>query len=79
MFGPWPGGHHLVNAVLHAANAVLLFVVLRTMTGARWRSELVAALFAVHPLHVESVAWIAERKDVLCTLFFLLTLLAYQR
>ena len=79
MFGPRPGGHHAVNAALHAANAVLLFVVLRRMTGLRWRSAAVAALFAVHPLHVESVAWIAERKDVLSTLFFLLTLLAYHR
>ena len=79
MFGPRPGGHHAVNAALHAANAVLLFIVLRRMTGPRWRSAAVAALFAVHPLHVESVAWIAERKDVLSTLFFLLTLLAYHR
>ena len=86
MFGPRPasgysspGGHHAVNAALHAANAVLLFLVLRRMTGSRWRSAAVAALFAVHPLHVESVAWIAERKDVLSTLFFLLTLLAYHR
>ena len=69
----------LVNAALHAANAVLLFIVLRRMTGSRWRSAAVAALFAVHPLHVESVAWIAERKDVVSTLFFLLTLLAYHR
>ena len=68
MFGPRPGGHHAVNAALHAANAVLLFIVLRRMTGSRWRSAAVAALFAVHPLHVESVAWIAERKDVLSTL-----------
>lgn len=78
VFGPWPGGHHAVNAALHAANAVLLFLVLWRMTAARWRSAAVAALFAVHPLHVESVAWIAERKDVLSTLFFLLTLWAYQ-
>jgi protein O-mannosyl-transferase len=74
-----PGGHHAVNAVLHAANAILLLIVLRKMTGLRWRSAVVAALFAVHPLHVESVAWIAERKDVLSTLLFLLTLLAYGR
>ena len=79
IFGPWPGGHHLVNAALHAVNTVLLFIVLRSMTAARWRSAAVAALFAVHPLHVESVAWISERKDVLCTTFFLLTLLAYRR
>jgi tetratricopeptide (TPR) repeat protein len=67
----------VVNVALHAANSLLLFVVLRRMTGSRWRSAAVAALFAVHPLHVESVAWIAERKDVLSTLFFLLTLWAY--
>ena len=77
VFGPRPGGHHPVNVVLHAANGVLLFMVLRRMTAPRWRSAAAAALFAVHPLHVESVAWIAERKDVLCTLFFLLTLWAY--
>jgi protein O-mannosyl-transferase len=74
-----PGAHHAVNAALHAANAVLLFIVLGRMTGSRWRSAAAAALFAAHPLHVESVAWIAERKDVLSTLFFLLTLLAYHR
>ncbi len=79
IFGPWASGIHAVNAALHAANAVLLFIVLRRMTWTRWRSAAVAALFAVHPLHVESVAWIAERKDVLSTLFFLLTLLAYER
>ncbi len=70
-------GFHLTNLLLHAANVVLLFVVLRWMTGLLWRSAVVAALFAVHPLHVESVAWIAERKDVLCALFGMLTLLAY--
>jgi len=79
LFGVRAGGHHLVNVALHAANAVLLFLVLRNMTAARWRSSLVAALFALHPLHVESVAWIAERKDVLCTLFFLFALVAYSR
>ena len=79
IFGPWAGGQHAVNAALHAANSVLLFMVLRRTTGSRWRSAAVAALFAVHPLHVESVAWIAERKDVLSTLFFLLTLWAYHR
>ena len=71
------GWHHLVNLALHAANTVLLFIALRWMTGACWRSALVAALFGLHPLHVESVAWISERKDVLSTLFFMLTLLAY--
>jgi Flp pilus assembly protein TadD len=72
---PW--GFHLTNLLLHCANAVLLFVVLRAMTGAVWRSAAVAALFAWHPLHVESVAWAAERKDVLSTLFWMLTLGAY--
>jgi tetratricopeptide (TPR) repeat protein len=79
LFGPRPGVTHAVNALLHAANSVLLFAALRRMTGRRWPSAAVAALFAVHPLHVESVAWVAERKDVLSTLFFLVTLLAYVR
>ncbi len=74
-----PGWHHAVNLALHAANSVLLFLVLLEMTGARWPSAAVAALFALHPLHVESVAWIAERKDVLSTLFCMLTMLAYVR
>src|SRR5208283_5006493 len=78
-FGPQPGAQHLVNVLFHAANTVLLFVLLRNLTGARWRSALVAGLFALHPLHVESVAWISERKDVLSTLFGLLALLAYGR
>jgi tetratricopeptide (TPR) repeat protein len=77
LFGMAPGPMHLVNAAFHAANAGLLFVVLARMTRAPGRSAFVAALFAVHPLHVESVAWIAERKDVLSTLFGLLALLAY--
>jgi Flp pilus assembly protein TadD len=77
LFGPDAGGHHLTNVVLHAANAVLLFDLLRRLTGAAGRSAVVAALFAVHPLHVESVAWVAERKDVLSTLFWLLTTHAY--
>ena len=68
---------HLVNVALHAANAVILFLVLRAMTASVWRSALVAAVFAVHPLHVESVAWITERKDVLSGLFGLLALWAY--
>jgi Flp pilus assembly protein TadD len=79
LFGLDPGAHHLVNAVLHAANGAVLFLVLHRMTGALWRSAIVAALFAVHPLHVESVAWVAERKDVLSTLFGLLALGAYWR
>ena len=79
LFGLKPGPQHLVNVVFHAFNAVLLFLVLRRMTGAHWPSALVAALFAVHPLRVESVAWISERKDVLSGLFLLLTLGAYVR
>ena len=74
-----PGGHHLVNLLLHTANTLILFLVLQRMTGAAWRSSLVAALFAVHPLHVESVAWVAERKDVLSVFFGLLALAAYVR
>ena len=74
----WPGGHHLVNVLLHAVNAVLLFLILQEMTGATWPSAFVAALFAIHPLRVESVAWVTERKDMLSGLFFLLTLAAYQ-
>jgi len=79
MFGPGPAGHHLVNVLLHAANAALLFLALVALTGSRYRSALVAALFAFHPLHVESVAWISERKDVLSTLFFIAVLWAYAR
>ena len=78
-FGVNAGAHHLVSLVLHLLSALLLFLVLRRMTGARWRSALVACLFALHPLHVESVAWVAERKDVLSGLFWMLTLLAYAR
>lgn len=77
LFGNAPGAFHLVNLAFHVANAVLLFLLLRRMTGALWRSAFVAGLFALHPVHVESVAWISERKDVLSTLFFLLTLWAY--
>ena len=77
LFGMNPYGHHLTNLLLHTANGCLLFLFLSKMTGAAWRSVLVAALFAVHPLHVESVAWVAERKDVLSTFFALATLLAY--
>jgi protein O-mannosyl-transferase len=77
LWGLNPGGHHLTNVLFHALNATLLFLVLKTMSGARWRSAVVAALFAWHPLHVESVAWVAERKDVLSALFWLLTLAAY--
>ena len=79
LYGLKPAGHHLTNVLLHAANTLLLFLVLSRMTGAVWRSACVAALFAWHPLHVESVAWVAERKDVLSALFFMLTLWAYAR
>ena len=77
LYGLDPGPHHVTNVVLHAVNALLLFALLFRMTGARWRSAFVAGLFAVHPLHVESVAWLAERKDVLSTLLGLLALRAY--
>ncbi len=77
LFGLSPGGYHLTNVLLHAATAVLLFLVLRAMTGRIWPSALAAALFAVHPLRAESVAWVTERKDVLSGLFFMLTLGAY--
>src|SRR6266566_8704894 len=79
MFGSRAGGHHLVSVILHVINSVLLFLLLRQITGALWRSALVAALFALHPLHVESVAWVSERKDVLSTLFFVLTIWAYSK
>lgn len=79
LFGQNAGRHLLVNVLLHAANAVLLFLWLQAMTGAFWRSSIVAALFAAHPLHVESVAWVAERKDVLSALFMLLALHGYTR
>ena len=77
LYGSNPPGFHWTNVLLHAANTLVLFLVWRGMTGTVWSSALVAALFAVHPLHVESVAWVAERKDVLCTFFGLLTLWAY--
>ncbi len=78
-YGLNPGGHHLTNILLHTATVILLFLVLRRMTGFLWRSAFVAAVFAIHPLRVESVAWVAERKDVLSGLFFMLTLWAYVR
>jgi len=77
LFGLNPGAHHEVNVLLHAANAVLLFLLVRSATGFTWRSLFVAALFAIHPVNVESVAWAAERKNVLSMLFFLLALHAY--
>ncbi len=79
LFGTNAGGHHLVNVLLHAATAVLLFLVLRRMTGSLWRGAFVAAVFAIHPLRAESVAWVSERKDVLSGLFFMLTIAAYVR
>jgi tetratricopeptide (TPR) repeat protein len=78
-FGPQPGAQHLVSLLFHAANTALLFFLLLNLTGARWRSAVVAGLFALHPLHVESVAWISERKDVLSTFFGFLSLLFYTR
>jgi tetratricopeptide (TPR) repeat protein len=77
LFGLNPRGHHLTNLLLHIANTLLLFLVLRRMTKAPWQSAFVAALFALHPLHVESVAWVAERKDVLSAFFWMLTMGAY--
>ena len=79
IFGLQPAGHHLTNVLLHALNAALVFVLLQQMTGARWRSLFVAALFAVHPLRVESVVWVSERKDVLSGFFGLLALIFYAR
>src|SRR5213080_2835270 len=79
LYGLKAGGHHATNVILHTIAVWLLFRVLREMTGAVWKSTIVAALFAVHPLHVESVAWISERKDVLSAVFFLLMLGAYGR
>jgi tetratricopeptide (TPR) repeat protein len=77
LFGLEPPGHHAMNLLFHGANSVLVFLVFRRLTGTRWGSASVAALFAVHPLHVESVAWVAERKDLLSTLFLLLALYAW--
>ena len=77
LFGLKPGRHHLVNLFFHVANTLLLFLIFRRMTNALWQSAFVAGLFALHPLHVESVAWVAERKDVLSTLFWMLTMGAY--
>lgn len=78
-FGNNSGMHHAVNLLLHCLNCILLFVLLQRMTGATWCSGMAAALFGVHPMHIESVAWISERKDVLSGLFFMLTLYAYSR
>src|SRR4029077_19162773 len=77
MFHHDAGKHHLHNIILHAVNAVLLFWLLSQITGSMWSSAFVAAVFAWHPLHIESVAWIAERKDVLSTFFWLLSIAGY--
>jgi len=77
IYGMNAGGHHLTSLLLHLLNTLLLFIVFRMMTGAVWKSAVIAGLFALHPLHVESVAWVSERKDVLSTFFWMLTLLAY--
>ncbi len=79
LFGSNAGAHHTINVLFHIANTLLLFVVLARMTGRLWASGFVAAVFGLHPLHVESVAWVAERKDVLSTFFWLLTMWAYVR
>ena len=77
LFSVQPGAHHLINLLFHLLNTLLLFDLIHRMTGSLWRSAFVAALFGLHPLHIESVAWIAERKDLLCTFFWLLATGAY--
>jgi len=77
LFGLDSGMHHMTSVLLHIVNSLLLFFIFKKMTGSLWQSAMIAALFALHPLHVESVAWVSERKDVLSTLFWMLTLLAY--
>ena len=77
LYGMNPGSHHMTNVLFHIVNTLLLFLVFWRMTGSLWRSAFVAALFAIHPLHVESVAWVSERKDVLSTFFWLLTMWSY--
>jgi len=77
LYGMHAGGYHLTNLFLHVLNTLLVFMVLRRLTGALWPSAFAAALFGLHPLHVESVAWVTERKDVLSTFFWLLTMLSY--
>jgi hypothetical protein len=77
LYGLNAGGYHLTNLLFHLASTLLLFVTLRQTTGGRWQSAFVAALFALHPLHVESVAWVTERKDVLSTFFWMITMWAY--
>jgi tetratricopeptide (TPR) repeat protein len=77
MYGMNPGHHHMINVLLHILNTLLLFFIFKRISGSRWKSAFVAALFALHPLHVESVAWVAERKDVLSTFFWMLALWSY--
>jgi protein O-mannosyl-transferase len=77
IYGLRPAGHHLTSLLFHILNTLLLFFALRSLTGTFWRSAFVAALFALHPLHVESVAWVSERKDVLCAFFMFISLLCY--
>ena len=77
LFGVTPGAAHVVNVILHALAAIILFLALSSLTQTTWRSAIVAAIFAIHPLRAESVAWIAERKDVLSGVFFMATLGAY--
>ena len=77
LYGMNPAGHHWTNIEFHIANTLLLFFILFRMTGALWQSAFVAALFALHPLHVESVAWVSERKDVLSTFFELMCIAVY--
>lgn len=79
LFGRKAGGHHWSNVIIHIVNTILLFLLLSQLTGAIWRSALVAALFAIHPINVESVAWVAERKNVLSTFFWIVTMLFYVR
>jgi hypothetical protein len=79
LFGLKPGRHHMTSVFWHVVNSLLLFFVLKRMSAARWQSAFVAALFALHPLHVESVAWVSERKDVLSTFFWLMTIWSYTR
>ena len=78
-FGRNAWGHHLINVLLHATNTALVFLVFRRLTGATWRSLMVAALFGLHPLRVESVVWVTERKDVLSMLFWILAMAAYAK
>ena len=79
IYGMRSGWHHLTSLLFHLANTMLLFWVFNRMTGAAWRSGVVAILFAIHPINVESVAWVAERKSVLSTFFWMLTILSYIR